>query len=91
MSECLVYQLKPGPTMAGSADGKAQIKLSGTHICEEHVLFTNNDGEVTLKVMSSDARTRVNGKQVQPDEPLKLQHGFRVILGDVHYFRFNVS
>lgn len=92
MSECLVYQLKPGSTMAGSVDGgKAQIKLSGTHICDEHCSFLNTDGEVTLEVKSEEARTFVNGKRVQPSSPVKLLHGFRVILGDVHVFRYNVS
>jgi len=90
MSECLVYQLKPGMTMAGSVDGgKAQIKLSGTHICDEHCLFTNTDGDVTLEVQSEAARTFVNGKRVQPKSPVKLLHGFRVILGDFHVFRYN--
>ncbi|KAL1410022.1 hypothetical protein Q8F55_004024 [Vanrija albida] len=89
MSECLIYQLKPGTTIAGSVDsGKAQVKLSGSHIAEEHCTFANADGEVTLEVVG-DALTYVNGKRVPPSTPIKLHHGYRVILGDFHVFRFN--
>ncbi|WOO79310.1 Kinesin-like protein [Vanrija pseudolonga] len=89
MSECLIYQLKPGTTIAGSVDsGKAQVKLSGSHIAEEHCTFVNTDGEVTLEVVG-DALTYVNGKRVPPSAPIKLHHGYRVILGDFHVFRFN--
>lgn len=89
MSECLIYQLKPGTTMVGSVDGgKAHIRLSGEHILEEHCIVTNTDGEVTLEC-KTDARTFVNGKRVTPNSPVKLSHGFRVILGDFHVFRFN--
>ncbi|WVW80817.1 hypothetical protein I302_102806 [Kwoniella bestiolae CBS 10118] len=89
MSECLIYQLKPGPTVAGSVDdSKAHIKLSGAYILPEHCVFTNEEGIVTVEAMS-DARTFVNGKRVPPKAPIKLQNGFRVILGDFHVFRFN--
>lgn len=89
MSECLVYQLKPGTTTAGSLDGgKAQIRLSGSHILAEHCVFTNIDGIVSIEAMP-DARTFVNGKRVPPQSPVKLLSGFRVILGDFHVFRFN--
>nr|XP_019007917.1 kinesin [Kwoniella pini CBS 10737]OCF46698.1 kinesin [Kwoniella pini CBS 10737] len=89
MSECLIYQLNPGTTVAGSLDDtKAHIKLSGQHILPEHCVFTNEEGVVTFEAMS-DARTFVNGKRVPPETPIKLQNGFRVILGDCHVFRFN--
>nr|XP_019000355.1 kinesin [Kwoniella mangroviensis CBS 8507]OCF63816.1 kinesin [Kwoniella mangroviensis CBS 8507] len=89
MSECLIYQLKPGTTVAGSVDDtKAHIKLSGAHILPEHCIFTNEEGVVTVEAMP-DARTFVNGKRVPPKAPIKLQNGFRVILGDFHVFRFN--
>ncbi|WVF68191.1 hypothetical protein IAT40_002956 [Kwoniella sp. CBS 6097] len=89
MSECLIYQLKPGTTIAGSLDDeKAHIKLSGAHILPEHCVFTNEDGVVSVTAMP-DARTFVNGKRVQGQPPVKLLNGFRVILGDFHVFRFN--
>ncbi|WVO17419.1 hypothetical protein L204_105111 [Cryptococcus depauperatus] len=89
MSECLIYQLKPGITIAGAADGEhAHIKLSGTHILAEHCVFTNEEGVVTIEAMT-DARTFVNGKRVPPMSSVKLLNGFRVILGDSHVFRFN--
>ncbi|WVQ95660.1 hypothetical protein IAU59_002758 [Kwoniella sp. CBS 9459] len=89
MSECLIYQLKPGTTIAGSVDDEtAHIKLSGEHILPEHCVFTNEDGVVSVTAMP-DARTFVNGKRVQGQSPVKLLNGYRVILGDFHVFRFN--
>ena len=85
----MVYQLKPGTTVAGSQDGNsASIKLSGTNILAEHCIFTNEEGIVTVEAML-DARMFVNGKRVPPKAPIKLLNGFRVILGDFHVFRFN--
>ncbi|WRT70718.1 uncharacterized protein IL334_007716 [Kwoniella shivajii] len=89
MSECLIYQLKPGPTVAGSIeDSTAHIKLSGAHILPEHCIFSNEGGIVTVEVMP-EARSFVNGKRVPPKSSIKLQNGDRVILGDFHVFRFN--
>ncbi|BEI81426.1 hypothetical protein CcaverHIS002_0205860 [Cutaneotrichosporon cavernicola] len=89
MSECLVYQLKPGTTVVGNRESTStQIKLSGEHITSHHCRFINIEGHVTLEACE-DARTFVNGKRVPPGTPVKLLHGFRVILGDFHVFRFN--
>ncbi|ODN82908.1 hypothetical protein L202_01159 [Cryptococcus amylolentus CBS 6039] len=89
MSECLIYQIKPGKTVAGAVDDdKAHIKLSGTHILPEHCIFVNEDGVVTIEAMP-DARTFVNGERIPPKAPVRLLNAFRVILGDSHVFRFN--
>lgn len=102
LTQCLIYQLKPGSTIAGNVDGgKAQIKLSGEQIAKEHCRFVNDNGDVTLEVVDETARTFVNGKRVAQNsvrrradptdpKPVKLLHGYRVILGDAHVFRFNV-
>ena len=80
MSECLIYQIKPGTTIAGSVDeNKAQIRLSGEHILPEHCTFVNEDGIVTVEAMS-EARMFVNGKRIPASSPVKLLNGFRVIL-----------
>lgn len=89
MSECLVYQLKPGRTIAGSLDAStAQIKLSGPNIQPEHLLISNEDGVVLVEARP-DARVFVNGRRLEPGAPVQLHNGFRVILGDLHVFRFN--
>ncbi|WVR08515.1 hypothetical protein IAU60_005570 [Kwoniella sp. DSM 27419] len=89
MSECLIYQLKSGQTIAGSLDNEnAHIKLSGLNILPKHCIFTNKDGVVTVQT-TSEARTFVNGKRATTSDPIKLLNGFRVILGDFHVFRFN--
>lgn len=94
LAECLVYNLKPGITMVGNAEGEASaeshlgIKLKGTRILPEHCSFENNatDGTVTLIPMEG-AAVMINGKRIT--EPQQLHSGYRVILGDFHIFRFN--
>ncbi|EGO27133.1 hypothetical protein SERLADRAFT_354579 [Serpula lacrymans var. lacrymans S7.9] len=90
MSECLIYQIKPGSTMIGRLDSQkpAAIRLSGDNILEEHCYFENNDGKVTLHSMPNSV-TFLNGKQVSPGQAYKLRSGFRIILGEHHVFRFN--
>ncbi|KAI0637640.1 kinesin-domain-containing protein [Trametes polyzona] len=90
MSECLIYQLKPGRTDVGrlDSDKPATIKLSGESIVEEHCYFENNDGKVTLHAMPN-AVTFLNGRQITPGQAYKLRSGFRIILGEHHVFRFN--
>ncbi|KAI9311973.1 hypothetical protein BX666DRAFT_1991430 [Dichotomocladium elegans] len=89
MSECLVYQLKPGSTHVGNEntpDSAADIKLSGPNIESEHCVFENNDNVVTL-VPNEGSLIMVNGMRIA--EPRRLRSGFRIILGDRHIFRFN--
>ncbi|KAI5894442.1 kinesin-domain-containing protein [Schizophyllum commune H4-8] len=90
MSECLIYQLKPGQTMVGRLDSEkpAAIRLSGENIMEEHCYFQNDDGKVHLHAMP-DSVTFLNGKQIAPGQGYKLRSGYRIILGDNHVFRFN--
>ncbi|KAF9242944.1 hypothetical protein BU15DRAFT_86709 [Melanogaster broomeanus] len=90
MSECLIYQLKPGRTVVGRMDSEktAAIRLSGDNIFEEHCAFENNEGKVTLHAMP-DSVTFLNGKQITLGQPYKLRSGYRIILGENHVFRFN--
>jgi kinesin family protein 1 len=61
--QCLIYQLKPGITIAGATTGQAaHVRLSGSHILDTHCIFTNTDGKVTVEALA-DARTFVNGKR----------------------------
>ncbi|KAF9098158.1 kinesin-like protein Klp8 [Mortierella sp. GBA35] len=88
MSECLVYQLKPGKTQVGRLESTiaADIRLSGTNIHDEHCYFDNTNSTVTLYPGKS-SMTMVNGLRIS--KPKRLRSGFRVILGDYHVFRFN--
>lgn len=88
MSECLVYQLKPGKTHVGKngSEKAADIKLSGANIEDEHCIFDNDNGIVTLHPQGGSL-TIVNGMRIS--EPKRLHSGFRVILGSYHTFRFN--
>ncbi|THH18020.1 hypothetical protein EW146_g2885 [Bondarzewia mesenterica] len=82
MSECLIYQLKPGRTTVGRMESEksVHIRLSGDNILEEHCYFENTDGKVTLHAVA-DGVTFLNGKQISPGQPYKLRSGFRIILG----------
>ncbi|KAK3906441.1 hypothetical protein C8A05DRAFT_29720 [Staphylotrichum tortipilum] len=91
LAECLVYNLKPGPTTVGNvesnADHQANIRLNGSRILHEHCIFENApDGTVTI-VPKEGAAVMVNGKRVT--DPTRLHSGYRIILGDFHIFRFN--
>lgn len=90
LAECLVYNLKPGPTTVGNVDAKvehsSEIRLNGSRILDEHCTFDNVDNVVTL-VPREGAAVMVNGKRIV--EPKRLRSGYRVILGDFHIFRFN--
>ncbi|KAJ7087310.1 kinesin-like protein [Mycena belliarum] len=90
MSECLIYQIKPGKTMVGRLDSEkpAAIRLSGDNILQEHCYFENTEGKVVIHCMP-DSVTFLNGKQIATGQPYKLRSGFRIILGDNHVFRFN--
>ncbi|RIB23929.1 hypothetical protein C2G38_1958650 [Gigaspora rosea] len=88
MSECLVYQIKPGQTRVGRLDSDipSDIRLSGEKIMDNHCHFENERGVVTL-YPSQDSTTMVNGQRISKAK--KLKSGFRIILGDFHVFRFN--
>ncbi|XP_052820587.1 kinesin-like protein unc-104 isoform X2 [Mya arenaria] len=88
MSECLIYYIKDGITKVGREGAKEQpdIILYGTYIKEEHCLFENEDGKVTINPIE-DAIVYVNG--VKLCGPTELKTGARVILGKNHVFRFN--
>lgn len=100
MSECLMYNIKPGVTHVDRGvvegdvdsveiernDGSGSIRLSGTNINENHCYFENTDDIVTL-FPRLDCTTMVNGMRIS--EPKRLKSGYRIILGDHHVFRFN--
>lgn len=89
LTECLVYNLKPGTTTVGNSDVEgqtAQIRLNGSQILADHCNFENVDGKVTV-IPKETASVMVNGVRI--DKPRSLKSGHRIILGDFHIFRFN--
>ncbi|KAI8981440.1 kinesin protein-domain-containing protein [Pilobolus umbonatus] len=88
MSECLMYQIKPGFTRVGrqESDVPADIRLSGSNIQDDHCTFENKNGIVTLHP-GPDSLTMVNGMRITAARQLKT--GYRLILGYYHIFRFN--
>ncbi|XP_026475169.1 kinesin-like protein unc-104 [Ctenocephalides felis] len=88
LSECLLYYIKNGITRMGTSEANVpqDIQLSGSHILQEHCIFDNKDGVVTL-IPHNGALVYLNGKMLT--EPEVLVTGSRVILGKNHVFRFN--
>uniref|UniRef100_A0A8V5GRV8 Kinesin-like protein n=1 Tax=Melopsittacus undulatus TaxID=13146 RepID=A0A8V5GRV8_MELUD len=88
MSECLLYHIKDGVTRVGRVD--VDIKLSGPHIEDQHCLFRSQPGPIGEVVVTLEpcegAEVYVNGQRVT--EPLELQSGSRLVLGQSHVFRF---
>jgi kinesin family protein 1 len=89
LTECLVYNLKPGTTTVGNSDIEGQtavIRLNGSQILADHCHFENMDGKVTV-IPKDTASVMVNGVRI--NKPRVLKSGHRIILGDFHIFRFN--
>ncbi|CAH7689696.1 hypothetical protein PPACK8108_LOCUS24812 [Phakopsora pachyrhizi] len=92
MSECLIYQIKPGKTTVGNTEGTepCDIRLSGSNILSPHCHFESDKDSGTVQLHAHEnAPTMVNGQRLSPGVPKKLRSGYRVILGDYHIFRFN--
>lgn len=91
MSECLIYQIKPGSTVVGNleTDQHCDIRLSGSNILAQHCHFESDQSGLVWLHAHSKAAAMVNGRRVSPDSPQQLKSGYRVILGDFHIFRFN--
>ncbi|PLW15697.1 hypothetical protein PCANC_14326 [Puccinia coronata f. sp. avenae] len=92
MSECLIYQIKPGTTTVGNTETTepCDIRLSGRNILAQHCHFESDKETGAVQLYSHpNAPTMVNGQRLSPDKPRKLRSGYRVILGDYHIFRFN--
>ncbi|XP_051510271.1 kinesin-like protein KIF13B isoform X2 [Myxocyprinus asiaticus] len=87
LNELLVYYLKEH-TRVGSADSQ-DIQLCGLAIQPEHcIIDIKQETGVTL-TPKRNARTCVNGSVVIA--PVQLHHGDRILWGNNHFFRINIS
>lgn len=67
MSECLLYQIRPGITRVGKyqSSTNAEIMLTGVNVKENHCYFENKNGTVTLYPnLENNAITLVNGRRI---------------------------
>jgi len=67
MSECLLYQIRPGITRVGKyqSNTTAEIILTGSNVKENHCYFENKNGTVTLYPnIENNAITLVNGRKI---------------------------
>ncbi|KAJ2858906.1 hypothetical protein GGH94_006381, partial [Coemansia aciculifera] len=88
MSECLVYNLKPGHTTVGSGDD-VDIRLSASGgVAPHHCYFEYCEEGGGVAVHPIDrAVVLVNGRHI--GLPRVLRSGYRVIIGTSFVFRFN--
>ncbi|KAJ2018975.1 hypothetical protein GGI14_001918 [Coemansia sp. S680] len=88
MSECLVYNLKPGHTTVGSGDD-VDIRLSASGgVAPRHCYFEYCEEGGGVAVHPIDrALVLVNGRPI--GLPRVLRSGYRVIIGTSFVFRFN--
>ncbi|KAJ1903075.1 hypothetical protein LPJ81_003258, partial [Coemansia sp. IMI 209127] len=87
MSECLVYNIKPGRTLVGTASD-VDIRLGGNNVCAHHCWFEYDQESSALKVCPiGDSLVLVNGQHIEQN--VQLYSGFRVIIGSTSVFRLN--
>ncbi|KAJ1672904.1 hypothetical protein EV182_006263, partial [Spiromyces aspiralis] len=88
MSECLIYNLKPGITTVGRVGSSinCDIKLSASDIQDRHCWFERSDKDESVTVNPS-GNVFVNGRLIRG--PQQLHSGYRVVIGSYHVFRFN--
>ncbi|KAJ2638093.1 hypothetical protein GGF40_001905 [Coemansia sp. RSA 1286] len=89
MSECLVYNIKPGKTLVGSAaDVDIRLGVSGG-VEPMHCYFEyNSDGDGALSVHPClNCLVLVNGQRIE--QPKQLRSGYRIIIGTSFVFRLN--
>ncbi|KAJ2784236.1 hypothetical protein H4R18_001224 [Coemansia javaensis] len=86
MSECLVYNLKPGTTVVGSAPS-ADIRLGASGgVAPRHCLFVCAAEALSVHPVDGNL-VMVNGRRIFG--PRDLRSGYRVIIGSSFVFRLN--
>ncbi|KAJ2656445.1 hypothetical protein IW148_005619 [Coemansia sp. RSA 1199] len=91
MSECLVYNIKPGTTVVGchsdEAEGGADIQLGGD-VAPRHCFFDYDldTGVLTVHPVAENL-VLVNGQRI--GQPMQLKSGYRIIIGTSFVFRLN--
>lgn len=93
MSGMFKYALNDGDNVAGkkNADFIPQILLTGVGIANKQCdINFNGDERRTMLVPNADDpikfSVKVNGERVE--EPVRLEHGDRILIGSHHYYLF---
>ncbi|GFN97153.1 kinesin-like protein kif16b [Plakobranchus ocellatus] len=83
-----LYHLREGITKLGSAesDEPQDITISGSGVQPDHCIIEHRDGIVTLHPIEGSL-CAVNSKVIT--EPVRLQQGMVMTLGQTNMFRFN--
>ncbi|KAJ2771978.1 hypothetical protein IWQ56_001571, partial [Coemansia nantahalensis] len=77
MSECLVYNLKPGATVVGSSD-RADIRLGASGgVAAQHCFFDYSAASLAVHPVDGNL-VMVNGQRIF--EPRELRSGYRIII-----------
>uniref|UniRef100_A0A1B0CP98 Kinesin-like protein n=1 Tax=Lutzomyia longipalpis TaxID=7200 RepID=A0A1B0CP98_LUTLO len=89
LSGTLVFRLPPGVVKIGrshpTSNDQPDIVLEGPLVAFSHCSIENNAGCLSLKPISQESDTFINGQLI--DKEMQLHHGDRVVIGGSHYFR----
>ncbi|KAJ1730427.1 hypothetical protein LPJ61_003013, partial [Coemansia biformis] len=86
MSECLVYNIKPGTTVVGSSE-HADIRLGASGgVAARHCFFDYSSATLTVHPIDGSL-VMVNGQRIFG--PRELRSGYRIIIGSSFVFRLN--
>ena len=81
--------LPPDPSPSPPPE-EHRIVLSGVHVREDHCLLTKHSNGVVISPLPGvQAETHINGELLKEDRA--LVHGDRVVVGQLHFFRFSRS
>src|SRR5829696_1361032 len=74
-------------TMTISRSTESDIVLAAATVSRQHAMLFPDAGEMLLLELESTNGTWLNGRQVPPDEPVRLADGDLIQLGEVlaHY------
>lgn len=73
---------------AGKKEADVEIKLTGFGCSEEHGIFTNNGGKISVKALDSKNLTIVNGDKLKAGDVRELKPFDRVVMGKRNLFLY---
>lgn len=88
-SECLVYYIPIGTTVAGSDENSANVLIGGPDVLSQHCVI-HNDGETLTLEPLYDAAVYLNGERISSSSRA-LSHLDRIAFGRFHLFRFDAK
>lgn len=70
----------------GRPSDDVKVALSGSSIMEQHAVIRNDNGNVYLKTANPDAKVRINGELLLPNDEIQLRQNDRILFGTSHLY-----